>query len=290
MAHHPSWRGHLRLSLVTCPVTLHKATDEGRSVHFHLLNPATMHRVHQTWRDGDEELSRGDLVRGYEVEKGEYVVVSDEELEGLQLESTRIIDIERFVDASTIDRLYWDTPYYVVPSEDAGMRAFAVIRDAMAEEGQVAIGRLVMQERERIVAIEPRGKGLLLTTLRSHDEVRSEEDLFAELPRVRTDAALMQLARKLVTQSEGAFDPEDFHDRYADALHALVEAKAGRREAPEPAEPEPESNVIDLMEALRRSLRVTGREERPAAKKGAARKAPAARKTPTKRSPARKAS
>ena len=272
MPSRPVWQGHLRLSLVHCPVAVHKATSEARDVRFHLLNPDTHNRVKQAWKDAvtGDELSRRDLVRGYEVAKDEYVVVDDEELKALKLESTKVIDIERFVDASGIDRLYWDQPYFLVPDGKSAAEPFAVIREAMAGQDKIALGRLVMANRERIVAVEPREGGMLLTTLRSRDEVRDEDELFEDIPEVKIDARMVEIAKQIIAQSEAPFEPSEFRDRYEEALRALVESKAGgakpAKGRPAPAE---ESNVIDLMDALRRSL-----------------KAPPARGTADRRQPA----
>ena len=230
MASRPVWQGHLRLSLVHCPVAVHKATSEARDVRFHLLNPDTHNRVKQAWKDAvtGDELSRRDLVRGYEVAKDEYVVVADEELKALKLESTKVIDIERFVDAAEIDRLYWDQPYFLVPDGKAAAEPFAVIREAMAGQDKIALGRLVMANRERIVAVEPREAGMLLTTLRSRDEVRDEDDLFEDIPEVKIDARMVEIAKQIIAQSEAPFEPSEFRDRYEEALRELVETQ-GRR-------------------------------------------------------------
>jgi DNA end-binding protein Ku len=256
MAARPVWEGHLRLSLVTCPVRLFKATGEGEAVHFNLLHRQTLNRVRQFYRDeADGEVARGDLVRGFQIEKDRYVVVEDEELKALRLESTRVIDIERFVRGDEIDRLYWDQPYYLVPDGKPAQEPYAVIREAMRGEGQVALGRLVMTGRERIVAMEPRGKGMLLTTLHSHDEVRADEELFDAVADVAVSKPMVDIARQIIAQAQGPFAPEEFRDRYQDAVRELVERKAaGERPVHRPAA-EPESNVVDLMEALRRSLK-----------------------------------
>lgn len=258
MASRPVWQGHLRLSLVNCPVVLHKATTEARDVRFHLLNPETHNRVKQAWKDAatGQELTRRDLVRGFEVEKGEYIVISDEELRSLKLESTKVIDIERFVDASAIDRLYWDQPYFLVPDGKAAAEPFAVIREAMAGQAKVALGRLVMVNRERIVAVEVRNGGMLLTTLRSHDEVRTDSDVTDDVPEVKVDRRMIEIAERIIAQSEGAFEPGEFRDRYEEALRDLVETKAkGAKPARKRPAAADESNVIDLMDALRRSLK-----------------------------------
>ena len=176
-------------------------------MRFHLLSPDTHNRVKQAWKDavtGDEH-SRRDLVRGYEVAKDEYVVVADEELKALKLESTKVIDVERFVDAAEIDRLYWDQPYFLVPDGKGAAEPFAVIREAMAGQAKIALGRLVMANRERIVAVEPREAGMLLTTLRSRDEVRDEDDLFEDIPEVKVDSRMVEIAQADHRPERGAF-------------------------------------------------------------------------------------
>ena len=265
----PVWEGHLRLSLVTCPVALFKATSEGEAVHFHLLHPVSHNRVKQAWKDpslpdGKQEVKRSELLHGYEVEKGRYVVIEDDDLQAIRLESTKTIQIERFVDASTIDRLYWDQPYFMAPTgRPELMEPFAVIREAMHRAGRVALGRVVMTGRERIVAIEVRGKGLLLSTLHAHNEVRADQDVFGAIPELTADPQMVEIAEAIIAKQQGKFDTTQFHDRYAEALRELVERKSANAIVAPDAEPEPESNVIDLMDALRRSLKGS---QAPAAK------------------------
>ena len=255
----PVWEGHLRLSLVTCPVALHKATTEGEGVHFHLLHPQTHRRVKQAWRDpemGDDapDVARNTLLHGYEMTEGEYVIIDDADLKAVKLDSTKTIQIERFVDATTIDRLYWDQPYFLVPVGKKDLQEpYAVIRDAMAGENRMALGRVVMTGRERIVAIEVRHQGLLLTTLRAAEEVRDEAAAFDGLDGMAADPQMVDIARAIISKQAGDFEPAGFHDRYAEAVRALVLEKAGQHTIK--AEPEPaESDVVDLMDALRRSL------------------------------------
>jgi DNA end-binding protein Ku len=259
----PSWEGHLRLSLVTCPVALFPATSEAETVRFNLINPQTNNRIKMKTVDAGtgEEVSRGDLVKGYQIAKDEYVLLDKEDFESVKLESTRIIDIEKFVPRDGIDRLYWDTPYHLVPSGKTGIEAFAVIREAMKQKRMIALGRLVMSTRERICAIEIEDEGMLLTTLRTAEEVRDLAELPAP-PLPKPDAQMLAIAEKIVDQQAGKFDPSEFVDRYEDALRALIEDKRkGRVIRPEkPANDD--GKVVDLMAALRNSLQGagTGRE------------------------------
>ena len=283
------------MSLVTCPVALFKATSEGVGVHFHLLHPKSQNRVKQAWKDpalplGEQEVPRGELLHGYEVEKGQYVLIDDDDLKSVRLESTRTIQIERFVDASTIDRLYWDQPYFMAPSGKKDLQEpFAVIRDAMIQAGRVALGRVVMGGRERIVAIEPRHGGLLLSTLHARDEVLADPEVFGDLEGFKSDPEMVEIARAIIRKQEGPFDPSAFNDRYSEALRQLVERKAGTSTVSPAATAEPETNVVDLMEALRRSLKGEG-PKGDAGTKGPAAKAatkasvkPAAPKAKTRR-------
>jgi DNA end-binding protein Ku len=283
MAARPSWEGHLRLSLVTCPVALWPATTEAETVRFNLINPKTNNRIRMQTLDADtgEEVSRSDLVKGFQIAKGEYVLFDKEELDAVKLESTRIIDIEKFVPRASIDRLYWDTPYHLVPAGKTGIEAYAVIRAAMAKQNRVAIGRLVMSTRERICGIEIEEGGLVLTTLRTAEEVRSLDEVARpDLP--KPDAAMLQIAEKIVEQQSGDFDPSEFRDRYEDALRALIEDK--RKGKPvRPTKPaNDDTKVVDLMAALKKSLESGGeprqRAERFTAAKAKDRKKPGGRR------------
>ena len=251
----PIWHGHLRLSLVACPVSLVSATTTAHDVRFHLINPETNNRIRQVTIDADtgEEVERKSLVRGFEVEPDQYVLLTDEEIDAVRLPSTRTMDIERFVDAADIDRIWWNDPYYLVPDGKAGLDAFVVIREAMQQANKIALARLVMSQRERVVAIEPRGRGMLVTTLRTHDEIRDSDDDFADIPATRSDARMLHIAEQIIAQQAGAFDPTAFTDRYEEALRDLIaEKRAGHRLVAAPAPVD--DNVIDLMEALRKSL------------------------------------
>lgn len=268
MASRPVWEGHLKLSLVTCPVALYGATTRANDVSFHLLNPETGNRIRMVPHDPEAgEVKRGDLVRGFEIAKDRYVIVSDEEIKAVRLPSTRSIEIEEFVEESEIDRIYWNDPYYLVPNGTAGVEAFAVIREAMARQKRVALGRVVMHTRERLVAIEPRGKGLLVTTLRTHDEIRDGAELFDGIADKQPDKRMLEIAGKIIEQQQASFDPTRFEDRYENALRALIEKKSKTGKPIEAAEPEPEEKVIDLMDALARSLRQGGGETQARAKR-----------------------
>lgn len=255
----PLWEGHLKLSLVSCPVALYSALSRTGDIHFHLLHKKTHNRIRMVTMDPDlGEVPRSDLVRGFEVSKNQYVVVTPEEIAEVRLPSTREIDIEEFVDADSIDRLYWNDPYFLVPSGKTGIEAYIVIRDAMEKQNKVALGRLVLHTRERIVALEPRGKGILLTTLRSHDEVKDEKEFFDDISSKKVDKKMLDIAQTIVEQQSGDFDPSDFKDRYEDALRELIARKQKGQKPVTAAPPAEEENVIDLMEALRRSVAKKG--------------------------------
>jgi DNA end-binding protein Ku len=254
MAYRPTWQGHLRLSLVTCPVALYTATNAGGDIHFNLINPKTNNRIRMITTDPDSgPVERSDLVKGYEVEKGKYILLTEEEIKSVKLESTKTIDIERFVPRADIDRLYWDNPYYLAPDGKLAQEAFSVIRVAMERSGQIALGRIVLATRERLLALEPRGKGIIATSLRSDAEVRKSDEIFASISAAKPDAAMIAIAEKIIEQKEGPFDPSQFVDRYEQALKKLIaEKQKGHRPV---AAPEPDdTNVVDLMSALRASL------------------------------------
>jgi DNA end-binding protein Ku len=263
----PSWQGHLRLSLVTCPVALYPATTEAETVHFNLINPETHNRIKMRAVDAGtgEEVARSTLVKGYQVAKNEYVLLDKEDFESVKLESTRVIEIEKFVSRGTIDRLYWDTPYHLMPAGTTGIEAFAVIREAMARRKMVALGRLVLSTRERICALEIEEDGLLLTTLRTHEEVRNVADLPGfDLP--KPDSQMLSIAEKIIDQQAGDFDPDEFIDRYEDALRDLIERKK-KGETVRPTIPaNDDTNVVDLMDVLKKSLAGRSRVAPPRAR------------------------
>jgi DNA end-binding protein Ku len=254
MAYRPTWQGHLRLSLVTCPVALYTATNSGGDVHFNLINPKTNNRIKMITTDPDTgPVDRADLVKGYEVSDGQYVLLTDEEIKSVKLESTKTIDIERFVPAADIDRIYWDNPYYLTPDGKLAQEAFGVIREAMERSGQIALGRVVLSTRERLLALEPRGQGILAYSLRTDDEVRKADEIFGPITDKAPDKAMIAIAEKIIEQQKGPFDPSLFVDRYETALKALIAEKQKGHKVKTVAEVE-DTNVVDLMSALRASL------------------------------------
>ncbi|MBR1329868.1 Ku protein [Bradyrhizobium ottawaense] len=262
MAPRANWKGFLRLSLVTCPVALYPATSESEKIAFNQLNRATGHRIKYLKVDADtgDEVPNEDIVKGYELEKGQYIEVSKEELEEIALESTRTIEIDEFVDRSDIDPRYLIRPYYIRPDGKVGHDAFAVIRETIREMDKVAIGRVVLTNREHVIALEPMDKGLVGTLLRYPYEVRSEQEYFDEIQDVKVTKDMLDLAKHIVNQKAGRFDPEKFEDHYETALIDLVNQKRAGNVIRPKERPKGE-NVVDLMEALRQSV---GRKAAPA--------------------------
>jgi DNA end-binding protein Ku len=269
MAPRPTWQGHLRLSLVTCPVALYSATSSAADISFHLINPETDNRIRMIATDPDTgPIERAKLVKGYEYEKNKYVVLTDEDLASVKIASTKTIDIERFVEAHEIDRLYWNDPFYLVPDGKMAAEAYGVILQAMEQSGRLALGRLVMHTRERLIALEPRAPGIVAYTLRSHDEVRPPDAPFKEIPHAKDQPAMVDIALKIIDQLSGGFEPETFNDRYEEALKALIQTKLKGKGAKITA-PEPEdTGAGDLMEMLRRSLQTSAAPTRRLAGKG----------------------
>jgi DNA end-binding protein Ku len=282
MTYRPAWQGHLKLSLVTCQVALYTATNPAGEVHFHLLNPKTNSRIRMVPTDPDTgPIERSDLVKGYEVEKSKYILLTDEEIKSVKLESTKTIDIEKFVPKDEIDRIYWDNPYYLAPDGKLAQEAFGVIRAAMERTGQIALGRIVLSTRERLLALEPRGKGILAYSLRTSDEVRQPEEIFDSISDAKPDAEMIAVAEKIIERQEGRFDPSKFIDRYEQALKALIAEKVKGHKPVTAAEPE-DSNVIDLMSALRASLKGKDREAPAKAAATVKTAAPARARAPAK--------
>jgi DNA end-binding protein Ku len=254
MAPRAYWKGYLRLSLVSCPIQLFPAASEREKVRFHQLNRATGNRIRYVKVDADtgDEVAGEDIVKGYEVSKGNYIEIEPDELAAVEIDSTRMIDIDAFVPRDEIDDLYLKDPYYIVPDGEVGAQAFAVIREAVRKEGMVALGRVVFTNREHVIALEPRDKGLMGVTLRYPYEVRDQKDYFDDIPNESVPKDMLELATHIVQSKAGHFRPRDFEDHYERALRDLIKRKQEGKPIERPKEREP-AKVIDLMEALRRS-------------------------------------
>jgi Ku protein len=261
------WKGFLRLSLVTCPIELFPATSQAEKTHFHQINTRTGHRLRQLMVDEEtgDPVDTAHKGRGYEIGKDNYVPVDDDELAAVEIESTRTIDIDGFVPRAEIDRRYLDKPYYVVPDGKSAAEPFVVIRDPMKEQDRVALARVVMAHREHVIMLEPLGKGMLGTTLRFDYEVRDEKDYFADIPSPRIARDMVSLAAHILDSKATSFDPRKFKDEYDTALRKLVRRKAKGHAIAPPAPAEKPGNVIDLMEALRRSVDADGKRRQPQA-------------------------
>ncbi|MGY4802071.1 non-homologous end joining protein Ku [Teichococcus aerofrigidensis] len=270
----PIWRGTLRLALVSCRVALLPARQERNNLHFNLINPKTGHRIRNRTVDAEtgKAVERAALVHGYEVAKGEYVLLTEEDFESARVESSRTLTIAKFVKSGSITPLHFENSYYLVPQEDEAADVYAVLREALRRSDMMALSRLVLFRRERAVAILPLERGLVLHTLQEEGDLRDAEEAFAEVPRGAPDAEMVKLARQLIARQAGTFDPADTEDRYEARLREVIEERRqGKTITPEVEdETEGRDNVVDLMAALRASLKGT----RPSRGK-AKRKAPA---------------
>jgi DNA end-binding protein Ku len=270
VAPRPYWKGYLKLSLVSCPIALFPATSEREKISFHQINKNTGHRIKYQKIDAEsgDEVESADIIKGYQVGKGEYLEIEPEELEAIAIESKRTIEIDEFVPKKEIDELYLNSPYYIVPDGEVGQQAFAVIREAIRQEGMVAIGKVVFTSREHIIALEARDKGLLGVTLRYPYEVRKEAEYFDDIPDEKIPKDMLDLASHIVASKAGHFEPERFEDQYEDALKELLKKKQSGQKIEAPREREP-SKVVNLMDALRRSVeteRAGGERRKPAAR------------------------
>ncbi len=260
MAPRPTWKGYLKLSLVACAVELTGATTSTEKVKFRVINRATGNTVRRQFVDAvtGKPVEPADEVKGYEIGKDEFLLVEDEEIEALQIESSHTLNIESFVDKQAIEQIYLDTPYYVTPADEVATEAFAVIREAMARKGKAGLARIVLYRRERPAVIEPLGEGLLLTTLRYAMMVRRPEDVIGDVTTPRLDQEMIALAGHIIDQKKGAFDPSTFEDRYEQAIMDLVRAKQAGREPPKVRSGGRPSNVVNLFDALKKSLAAEG--------------------------------
>ncbi len=274
------WKGSLKLSLVTCPVVLYPASTTVEKTKFHMINRDTGNRLRQQMVDSET----GDVVekdqkgRGYEISKGEYVEIDKDELDAVQIESNHTIDIDNFVPRDEIDRRYLNNPYYIAPDGNAGVDAFAVIRDAMKDKDSVALARIVLTNREHVIAIEPLGKGLLGTTLRYPYEVRDETDYFDDIKTPRISKDMIELATHILGSKAAHFDPRQFKDEYETALKTLVKRKAAGKPVKVAEKEDKPDNVINLMDALKASLK----GGKTPTKRASSARRPAARKRPAK--------
>ena len=271
----PYWKGYLKLSLVSCAVALYNASSSSERVSFNTLNRKTGNRLKQNLVDSvsGEPVDTADRVKGYQVSKGQYVMVEDADLEALKIESNKTIELETFVPQSEIDQIYVDSPYYLAPDDKVAEEAFAVIREAMARKKMVGIGRVVLSRRERMLMLQPRSNGMLATTLRYPYEVRQDAEYFTHIPDTKVPAEMLDIAQEIIARKSSHFEPDKFTDRYEETVVEMLRAKQAGQAFTTPQLAEP-GNVVDIMEALKRSLRASGGES------GAARRPPAPSKKP----------
>ena len=288
MAARPSWRGQIRLALVAIPVEIFPATKAGRSIAFHQIHEPSGQRVkYEKIVPGIGPVDRDEILKGYEVEKGEYVLLDPEEIEKVKLDSRKTLELTQFVDLSDIDPIYYDKPYYVVPADDLAEEAFVVLRDALRQAKKVGIGQLAMRGQEYVVSLKACGRGMVLETLRYADEVNKAASYFRDISDAKPDPDLLELAQTLIDKKSSEFDASVFENRYIDALKALIaekQKKKGKRVIQDNSADAPTkgSNVIDLMAALKKSLDTGDRTPAKAPAKKAAAKKPAAKKPPAK--------
>jgi DNA end-binding protein Ku len=291
MAARAYWRGQIRLALVSIPVEIFSATKSGAQIAFNQIHEPTGKRIkYEKVVPGVGPVDPEEIVRGYQYEKGSYVVVSDEELEAVKLESKKTLELTQFVDYDEVDVLYFEKPYFVVPADDLAEEAFIVLREALRRTRKMGIGQLALRGREYLVSVKPCGRGIVLETLRYADEVNRARDYFRDIGDSKPDEELLDLAETLIDKKTADFDASKFHDRYIEALRDLIERKMKGQtiHAEEEKAPARGGNVIDLMAALKRSIERPGEQTgKGAAKKPAAAKK-AARKAPAKAAPARK--
>ncbi|MGI8610815.1 MAG: Ku protein [Sphingomicrobium sp.] len=294
MAARPIWRGQIRLALVSIPVEIYSATRSGATIAFHQIHEPTGKRIkYEKVVPGVGPVDRDEIIKGYEVSKGEYVLLEPEEIESVKLESRKTLDLAQFVDLHDIDAIYFDKPYFVVPADDLAEEAFIVLREALRQSRKVGVGQLAMRGQEYVVALKPCGRGMLLETLRYSDEVNKASSYFREIDDGEPDADLLDLAATLIEKKTGKFDASEFHNRYVDALKDLIAEKRKRKgelviQDPDDGKRPGGSNVIDLMAALKKSLGDGGGAgaNKRSASKAAAKKAPARKPAaPAKKTP-----
>ena len=292
MAARAYWKGQIRLALVSIPVEIFSATRSGASIAFNQIHEPSGKRIkYEKVVPGIGPVDADEIVKGFQYEKGSYVLLDDEELEGVKLESKKTLELTQFVDYDDVDVLYFEKPYYVVPADDLAEEAFIVLREALRRTRKLGIGQLALRGREYLVSVKPCGRGIILETLRYADEVNKAQNYFREISDSKPDEELLELAETLIEKKTADFDPAKFHDRYIEALQDLIERKRKGKtiHTEEEAAPAKGTNVIDLMAALKRSIEKPGETTgKSGGSKKAAPKKPAAKKAPAKSAPARK--
>lgn len=287
MAARAYWQGQIRLALVSIPVEIYTATKSGATVSFRQIHEPTGKPIHyEKVVTGVGPVDPDEIMKGYEYEKGSFVLLDQDEIDAVKLESKKTLELTQFVDAADIDVLYYEKPYFVVPADDLAEEAFIVLREALRRTKKVGLGQLAMRGREYVVSLKPCGRGMVLETLRYADEVNKAQGYFRDIPDAKPDPELLDLAETLIEKKTGPFDPKEFHDRYVDALKDLIERKRkakGRKIIEEEEEPSGRgaSNVVDLMAALKKSL------DKPNATPAQKRSVTTTRKTAAKKSPAK---
>jgi DNA end-binding protein Ku len=293
MAQRPIWRGHLRLALVSCPVLLHSVSRPSGDLRFHFINPKTGHRVRMVTLDAetDEEISRRELVKGYEFEKDQFVLLDEQDFARVKIETSSTMTVDKFVTSNAIHPIYFDTSYYLAPDGEVGQDVYVVLRDAIERSGMAALSRVVISRRERVVAILPLERGMVAHTLHEPRDLHDYKTLFAQVPQRRPDPEMVKLATQLIKRQQGGFEPADLEDRYEARLRDVIDARLkGEGIAQEAPAEQRADNVVDLMSALKRSLGRDTRSKADSVSKSQRRKPPQAsdRKRPAKRQVPRK--
>jgi DNA end-binding protein Ku len=259
MAMRAYWTGQIRLSLVSIPVQIIPATKTAAKIAFHQVHKPSGSRIrYEKVVPGVGAVDRDEIVKGYEVSDGKYVLLEDKDFDKIKLEAKKTIDLLQFVDLGDIDQLYYDRPFYVLPDEDSDAEAYVVLRDALKKTKKAGVGQIVIRGKGSLVAIKACGKGLMMETLRYADEVRKAESAFREVPKAKPDAEMIELAENIIGRKSKEFDPAAFHDKYEDALRELIDAKAKHRQVKQIEEPQPSAKIINLMDALRKSAKGGG--------------------------------
>ena len=293
MAARAYWQGQIRLALVSIPVEIYSAVKSGAAVSFRQIHEPTGQPIHyEKVADGVGPVDPDDIMKGFQIEKGEYVLLDQDEIDSVKLESKKTLELTQFVDAHEIDVLYYEKPYFVVPADDLAEEAFIVLREALKRTKKVGLGQLAMRGREYVVSLKPCGRGMVLETLRYADEVNRAQGYFRDIPDDKPDEDLLDLAEALIEKKSAAFDPQEFHDRYVDALKDLIERKRKQKSNRKIIDDKDDkggrsaSNVVDLMAALKKSMEKSGGPA-PAAAKAPAKK-PAAKKAPASKAAEKK--